>query len=211
MAAHVGDDPAAVAANRRDLRQQLQLPAEPAWLNQVHGCAVIRAGQTGAATADASWTQVPGSICAVLTADCLPLLLCDRDGGCIAAVHVGWRGLVAGVIQAAVASLPVEPGRLLAWLGPCIGPGAFEVGAEVYAACQQTLPGADAGFHDGRPGRWQADLPALTRLALKQAGLIACYDSELCTYSQPQDFYSYRRDGRTGRMAALIWMDATPT
>ena len=210
LAVHVGDEPTAVAANRQQLRAQLQLPSEPAWLNQVHGCEVVEADQVNTAAADACWTQSAGRVCAVLTADCLPLLLCDRDGSCIAAVHVGWRGLVAGVVQASISRLPVEPGQLLAWLGPCIGPAAFEVGAEVYAMCQQTLPEADIAFRDSQPGRWWAHLPALTRLALQQAGVTDCHESDSCTYSQPEIFYSYRRDGHTGRMASLIWMDEAP-
>jgi len=208
LSAHVGDDPAAVAANRAQLRQQLNLPVEPCWLAQRHGTQVVEAGQGGEPPADAVWTAESARVCAVLTADCLPLLLCDREGTCVAAAHVGWRGLVAGIVANALASLPVEPDRLLAWLGPCIGATAFEVGAEVYAACHQTLENADAGFVESGHGRWRANLPLLTRLALGQAGVTSCYASKLCTYRDPERFYSFRRDGRTGRMAALIWMDA---
>ncbi len=207
LAQHVGDATEAVSRNRGLLRQQLHLPAEPAWLQQVHGTQVIEATQAEAQPADAAWTRTPGIICTVMTADCLPLLLCDRAGSCVAAVHVGWRGLTAGIIQAAISTLPVDADRLLAWLGPCIGPGAYEVGADVYAACQQGLPGSDGAFRDSRPGHWWADLPALSRLALTAAGVRHCSTSGLCTYSQPATFYSHRRDGKTGRMASLIWID----
>lgn len=208
LADHVGDDPGAVAANRRRLRQVLQLPSEPAWLQQVHGNRVVHADSTERPPADAGWTQTAGVVCAVLTADCLPLLLCDHRGTCIAAVHVGWRGLAAGVIQAAVARMPVPAEELTAWLGPCIGPSAFEVGKDVYTACKKALPDAGSAFRPGRRGHWWADLPALASLVLKQLNVTACYPSGLCTHGDPQRFYSHRRDGRTGRMASLIWIDA---
>lgn len=210
LAAHVGDEAGAVGHNRRQLRQCLNLPAEPTWLQQVHGHHVIAADSADAAPADASWSDRPGVVCAVLTADCLPLLLTDRAGTCVAAVHVGWRGLVAGLVDATVATLPAQPADLLAWLGPAIGPNAFEVGADVRKACLDTLTDADTCFTPGRPGHWQADLPGLAERALRQAGIEACYNSRLCTYSDPARFYSYRRDGTTGRMASLIWMDAAP-
>jgi len=210
LAYHVGDDGDAVAKNRARLRRQLRLPDEPAWLDQVHGREIIRADQTEARTADAAWTTSPGQVCAVLTADCLPLLLSDRHGTCVAAVHVGWRGLVAGVVQAAVQSLPVGPDRLLAWLGPCIGPAAFEVGADVYAACEQSLPTTGNAFLDYRPGRWLVNLPALVRHTLAACGVHDCHASDLCTHTRADLFYSHRRDGSTGRMASLIWMDAGP-
>ena len=210
LAQHVGDDSHAVAKNRNRLHQQLRLPAEPFWLDQVHGCEVICADKPESRTADAAWTTSPGRVCAVLTADCLPLLLSDRRGTCVAAVHVGWRGLVAGVIQAAVQSMPVEPDRLLAWLGPCIGPAAFEVGADVYAACEQSLPTTGNAFLDYRPGRWLVNLPALVRHTLSACGVYDCHTSDLCTHTRADMFYSHRRDGSTGRMASLIWMDAEP-
>lgn len=208
LATHVGDAEDAVGRNRRQLRQCLNLPAEPAWLQQVHGRHVIQARLIDDTPADASWSDRPGVVCAVLTADCLPLLLTDRAGSCVAAVHVGWRGLVAGVVDIAVATLPAQPGDLLAWLGPAIGPDAFEVGADVRDACLATLADAASCFVPGRPGRWQASLPGLTAHALRRAGVETCHNSGLCTYSDPARFYSYRRDGTTGRLASLIWMDA---
>ncbi|MCS3903873.1 YfiH family protein [Methylohalomonas lacus] len=210
LAAHVGDDGAAVNHNRRQLQQCLQLPAEPAWLQQVHGPRVIAAHTIDDGPADASWTDRPGVVCAVLTADCLPLLLTDRGGSCVAVVHVGWRGLVAGVIDATVAALPAHPADLLAWLGPAIGPAAFEVGSDVRDACLATFANADSCFTRGRPGHWQADLPGLAERALRRAGVETCCNCGYCTYSDPLRFYSYRRDGTTGRMASLIWMDAAP-
>ncbi len=210
LAYHVGDDGDAVAKNRTRLRQQLTLPDEPVWLDQVHGREIIHADQPGPRTADAAWTTTPGQVCAVLTADCLPLLLCNRDGTCVAAVHVGWRGLVAGVVQEAVQALPIEPDQLLAWLGPCIGPAAFEVGADVYAACEQSLPTTGNAFLDYRPGHWLVNLPALVRHALAACGVHDCHTSNLCTHTRVDMFYSHRRDGPTGRMASLIWMDAGP-
>lgn len=208
LAAHVGDDARHVAINRKRLRQMLELPGEPAWLKQVHGNRVVQADGSRATEADASWTRTPGTVCVVLTADCLPLLLCDRNGSCVAAVHVGWRGLTAGVIQATVERLPAAPADLLAWLGPCIGPSAFEVGNDVYRACSELLPDVGKAFQPGRPGHWWADLPALATLVLRQTGVTACHVSGLCTHADGQRFYSHRRDGRTGRMASLIWIAA---
>lgn len=207
LAAHVGDDPDAVRRNRQLLCESLILPGEPVWLDQAHGQRVLGAHDPDAKAADAAWTDRAGIVCAVLTADCLPLLLCDENGTCVAAVHVGWRGLVAGVVAAAVARLPAPAESLLAWLGPAIGPSAFEVGTEVRDACLDRLADGEDCFRAARPGHWFADLPRLTQRALQQVGVSRTYASELCTFSDPQRFYSYRRDGQTGRMASLIWMD----
>lgn len=200
---HVGDDPAAVAENRARLRRALALPTEPLWLTQVHGIAVAE-GQGGCA--DASVAFGPGTVCAVMTADCLPLLLCDRTGTRVAAVHAGWRGLLAGVIEAAVARLDVSGPELLAWLGPAIGPDAFEVGEEVRTAFVAEDVAAAAAFKPSPGGRWLADLYALARLRLARCGVSAVYGGDLCTYSDAARFYSFRRDGVTGRMASLIWL-----
>ncbi len=209
---HVGDDPAAVAANRRLLADELGLPAQPRWLRQVHGCAVLDAGaQGGECTADAVSAGSPGQVCAVLTADCLPVLLCDRAGTRVAAVHAGWRGLAAGVIEAAVERLGRPGSELLAWLGPAIGPGAFEVGPEVRAAFLQGDPAAADAFVPTRPGHWLADIYRLSRLRLGALGVGLVSGGDYCTVSDPERFYSYRRDGVTGRMASLIWLENEPS
>ncbi len=207
LAEHVGDDPAAVARNRRRLRTRLALPAEPRWLQQVHGCQVAEAAAATPLTpADACIGRRPGEVCAVLTADCLPVLLCDREASVVAAAHAGWRGLAAGVLEASVAALGVAPPRLLAWLGPAIGAEVFEVGDEVRAAFVQHQPQAAAAFRAQPDGRWIADIYRLARLRLQAAGVEAVYGGGLCTYSDPARFYSYRRESTTGRMATLIWL-----
>ncbi|MEX2517044.1 MAG: peptidoglycan editing factor PgeF [Gammaproteobacteria bacterium] len=209
LAMHVGDDPAAVTSNRQQLQNQLDLPATPVWLNQVHGNVIIRADAAGTASpvsADGSWSDTPGVVCAVLVADCLPLLLYRPDGCAVAAVHVGWRGLLAEVIESAVAALG-SASTLLAWLGPAIGPDAFEVGDDVYAACRRHSRQTAAAFSVSRPGHWLADLPLLVRQRLAEQGVHQHYGGTYCTYSEPDRFYSYRRDGITGRQAALIWIN----
>lgn len=202
---HVGDDPAAVDANRRLLRERLGLPAEPLWLRQVHGCTVA---DVGGCEADAAVAFAPGQVCAVLTADCLPLLFCDRSGTRVAAVHAGWRGLAAGVIEAAVARLGVAPDSLLCWLGPAIGPEAFEVGDEVRQAFLTHGPsGGEVAFRPSPSGRWLADLYALAGLRLRALGVSGVWGGGLCTYQDAERFFSYRRDGLTGRMASLVWIE----
>jgi YfiH family protein len=206
---HVGDMAVAVQANRTRLQQQLALPAAPTWLQQVHGIDVVDAARVqGVPAADAAWTGQPGVVCVVLTADCLPVLLCDREGGCVAAAHAGWRGLVAGVLEQTVRALPVAPDRLLAWLGPAIGPGAYVVGEEVRAAFLAHDAQAAAAFHPAAVGGWHADLYHLARQRLAEAGVQSVYGGGLCTFTDPGRFYSFRRDGATGRMAALIWLAA---
>jgi YfiH family protein len=206
LATHVGDDPGAVAENRRRLRAALELPDEPAWLEQVHGdrVRVLPAGVPG--PADAAVTFEPGQVCAVLVADCLPVFLASLDGDRVGIAHAGWRGLAAGVVEATVAALDCDPVRLVAWLGPAIGPHAFEVGGEVREAFLSRDGGAAASFSPGREGRYLADLPALARSRLAAAGVRAVTGGELCTVSDPARFYSYRRDGVTGRLAALAWL-----
>lgn len=206
LASHVGDDPAAVAANRRRLRAALELPAEPSWLQQVHGAAVARLPGPLPESADAAVTTERGPVCAVMVADCLPVLLASRDADRVGVAHAGWRGLAAGVIEATVAALGGDPARLIAWLGPAIGPRAFEVGSEVRAAFTNGDPGASAHFQPGRDGRWFADLPGLARRRLATCGVASVYGGIDCTVADPARFYSYRRDGATGRMAALIWL-----
>ena len=209
LADHVGDEPFRVAQNRRLLRERLGLPAEPHWLRQVHGCAVAdAAADPGDCSADAAIAMRPGQVCAVLTADCLPLLLCDRAGTRVAAVHAGWRGLADGIIEAAIARLAVPPRNVLCWLGPAIGPNAFEVGAEVRARfLEQGGEDTKAAFRPAPDGKWLANLYALAGERLRRCGVDQVWGGGLCTYSEPERFFSYRRDGVTGRMASLIWID----
>jgi YfiH family protein len=206
LATHVGDDAAAVAENRRRLRVALGLPCEPAWLEQVHGNAVAVLERGHGAPADAAVTFSRGPVCAVLVADCLPVFLAHRAGDRVGIAHAGWRGLAAGVIEATVAALGGDTGLLAAWLGPAIGPAAFEVGGEVREALLAGDPGAAGAFRAGRAGRFHADLPALARRRLAALGVRDVRGGGLCTYADPARFYSYRRDGATGRMAALAWL-----
>ncbi|RFA31309.1 hypothetical protein CAI21_01365 [Alkalilimnicola ehrlichii] len=202
---NVEDDPVCLAENRRRLRERLRLPQEPAWLRQVHGTRVVPAAD-GEAEADGSWADRPGIVCAVLTADCLPVLLCDDAGERVAALHAGWRGLAAGIIEQGVAALQTAPATLMAWLGPAIGPAVFEVGGEVRAAFLRQSPAAAECFVPAdREGHWYADLYGLARERLQRLGIDRVYGGGFCTYRQKDMFYSYRRDGRTGRMASLIW------
>lgn len=205
---HVDDDPAAVAENRARLRAAVALPAAPHWLRQVHGIEVAIPGRHEPATADAAVTRETGRVLAILTADCLPVLLTSRDGSVVAAAHAGWRGLAAGVLEATLAVMDCAPADVLAWLGPAIGPAAFEVGEDVRAASLDSDPGAGAAFVANARGRWQADLPALARRRLGAAGVTAVYGGDLCTHADAARFYSHRRDGRTGRMASLIWIES---
>jgi YfiH family protein len=208
LAGHVGDDPLDVAENRRRLAAALNRVHEPAWLEQVHGTTVVQAETVSAPViADAAWTRAPGRPCVVMTADCLPVLLCDRAGTVVAAAHAGWRGLAAGVMGATVAHLQRPPMELLAWLGPAIGPDAFEVGEEVRAAFVALDAGNGVCFRPSPAGRWLADLYELARRQLRGLGITGIYGGEFCTFSEPEQFFSYRRESRTGRMASLIWLE----
>ncbi len=206
LATHVGDDERAVAANRHRLRHALGLPAEPAWLEQVHGTTVAVLEREHPGAADAAVTTRRGQVCAVLVADCLPVFLAGRAGDRVGVAHAGWRGLAGGVIEATVAALDCEPGSLVAWLGPSIGPDAFEVGGEVREAFLDRDAQAAGAFRAGRAGRFLADLPALARRRLAALGIHDVRGGGLCTHADPGRFYSYRRDGVTGRMAALAWL-----
>lgn len=209
LATHVGDDPQTVAANRTNLREALKLPAEPLWLRQVHGVTVVDAACTKSEMeADGVYATRPGAVCAVLTADCLPVLLCDRQGTKVAALHAGWRGLAGGVIEAGVKALNVSASELLAWLGPAIGPEAFEVGEEVRDAFMAHDSAANAAFRPQGNGKYLADIYRLARRRLAALGVTAVYGGGLCTVHDRARFYSYRRDGVTGRMATLIWLAA---
>lgn len=201
---HVGDDPAHVAANRARLRQSL--PADPGWLRQVHSARVVELGRDANLEADAAVARQPGQVCAMLTADCLPVLFCDRAGSVVAAAHAGWRGLADGVLEATVAAMRVAPEGVLAWMGAAIGPQAFEVGDDVREAFVARHPEAAAAFAPHAPGKWLADLYRLARVRLDHAGVHAIYGGGRCTYQEADSFYSYRRDGVTGRMASLIWL-----
>ncbi|MDP1536785.1 MAG: peptidoglycan editing factor PgeF [Burkholderiales bacterium] len=201
---HVGDTPTDVAENRRRLRAHL--PAEPVWLKQVHGNYCCDAAQAASnAEADASFARAPGVVCAVLTADCLPVLLCDDRGTVVAAAHAGWRGLAAGVIEAAVAAMGVPGERLMAWLGPAIGPMNFEVGGEVREIFVAHDPQAAAAFVARQNGKWLCDITILARQRLATLGVRRLASADYCTVHDAARFYSYRRDGTTGRMASLIW------
>ena len=209
LAAHVGDSAVAVACNRLRLhRVPFEVPLEPLWLSQVHGTRVVAAEQAVAGDeADASVAHSSGRVCAVLTADCLPLLLCAEDGSAVAAAHAGWRGLSNGVFEATVAAMQTPPERLLAWLGPAIGPTAFEVGDEVRDAFLAHDSRATAAFVRHAQNKWLCDLYQLARQRLAALGVTQVYGGDLCTFSDSERFYSYRRDGVTGRMASLIWID----
>jgi YfiH family protein len=210
ISARVGDLPFAVTENRRRLSHSLSLPTEPLWLEQVHGTAVLEVGAAdppvSGRTADAVITRLPGRVCVIQVADCLPVLLAASDGSVVAAVHAGWRGLAAGVLEAAVTAMRVAPQRLLAWLGPAIGREHFEVGDDVCSAFLAPDPGAALAFRANARGRWQCDLAGLARRRLAAAGVPATFGGGWCTYADAERFFSYRRDGRCGRMAALIWL-----
>jgi YfiH family protein len=216
LASHVGDAAAAVAENRNRLRIAAALPSEPAWLTQVHGARVadldVAATDTAAdaAPADGALTRQGGRVCAILTADCLPVLFADEKGGAIAAAHAGWRGLAGGVLEATVRALGLPPRALLAWLGPAIGPQHFEVGSEVRDALLRSDPGAHGAFQANARGRYLADLYALARRRLERLGVERIYGGGACTYTDADRYFSYRRDGETGRQATLIWLAGAP-
>jgi YfiH family protein len=215
LGGHVGDAPEAVAQNRRTLAAVAGLPSEPVWLAQVHGVEVVdldaveHEGISGSPRpADAAFTRQTGRICAILTADCLPILLAADSGDLVAAAHAGWRGLAGGVIEATVGALGVAPARLIAWLGPAIGPQHFEVGPEVREALLQGDSGAQDAFAPNARGRFMADLAALARRRLVSLGVDRIYGGGHCTFADGARYFSHRRDGITGRQATLIWLEA---
>jgi YfiH family protein len=210
LGSHVGDDPRAVETNRKRVARALALPAPPLWLQQRHGAGVCHhAGEIGAAPpeADAAVALAPGRVLAVLTADCLPVVFARRDGTGVAVAHAGWRGLAAGVLEAAGRALAVPGAEVIAWLGPAIGPAAFEVGPEVRRVFLEQDPGAEPAFTPNACGRWQADLYQLARLRLERLGLAAVAGGGYCTYTDSQRWYSARRANPTGRMATLAWIE----
>lgn len=216
LGVHVGDDAAKVAQNRRRLRAALRLPAEPLWLDQVHSADVLDADAPAKPTlsaggrprADAVVTRRAGVVCCIQVADCLPVLLAARDGSVLGAVHAGWRGLAAGVIENTVLAMRLPAAQLQAWLGPSIGPQRFEVGDDVRAAFMAGDARAASAFTPNERGRWLCDLPALARARLAALGVATVSGGQWCTVSDAQRFFSHRRDGRSGRMAALLWREA---
>jgi len=202
---HVKDHPQHVAANRQLLSGYL--PSEPVWLNQVHGVRVIDAALSSCLeSADASFATRKQVVCVTMTADCLPVLLCDKAGTAVAAIHAGWRSLCDGVIEATVAAMPMPASQLMAWLGPAIGPEAFEVGAEVRAQFMAQDTQAESAFI-ARGDKWLGDLYAIARQRLQSLGITQVYGGGRCTFSEPETFFSYRRDGDTGRMGSFIWLE----
>jgi hypothetical protein len=210
LALHVEDDPAAVHENRRRLVAQAGLPEEPRWLRQVHGTRVVHADEVerDVTEADAVWSDRPGQVCAVLVADCMPILLASADGGCVAAVHAGWRGLASGIIQVAVAALPAPPAGLHACIGPCIGQAAYEVGEEVIEQMQAAGVSPHYERNDARPSHAHLNLADTAAGILSACGVAAVTDLGSCTHADAEAFYSYRRDGKTGRIAAFISLPA---
>jgi len=207
LGTHVGDAPADVAKNRRRLVRAGRLPDEPVWLEQVHGTRIVDLDRGWSGPADGAVTGRAGVVCAVMTADCLPVLLAARSTRRIGVAHAGWRGLAAGILPAAIAALAVDPADIVAWLGPAIGAAVYEVGDEVRAEFTSADPAAAAGFAPSPRGRWLADLAGLARRSLIAAGVAAVHGGELCTYTEADRFFSHRRAAPCGRMATLIWMD----
>lgn len=208
LGAHVGDEPSAVARNRALLEDVLALPAPPRWLDQVHGTVVVAADAVDeSVAADAAITSSAGTVCAIQTADCLPVLFTDRAGGQVAAVHGGWRGLVAGILEQTIdafAARGVSPDQLMAWLGPAIGPAACEVDAAVVGRMRD---GDNPALARTDATHWQLDLTALARLRLAERGVTEVFGGDFCTHTDSRRFFSYRRDGTCGRQATLIWID----
>lgn len=207
LALHVGDELAAVEVNRQRLSQYLSLPAEPAWLEQVHGTGVVTLPISTDCTADASYTRDSSAVCVVMTADCLPVVFCNSQGTEVAAAHAGWRGLLDGVLESTVEHFNSKPEDIVAWLGPAISIKAFEVGDEVREAFVHKNPESKKAFVAGDSDKWYADLYELARLRLGNIGLTQVYGGSHCTFEEEDLFYSYRREGQTGRMATLIWRE----
>ncbi len=206
LALHVGDDSVHVARNRELLQQVLNLPAEPCWINQTHGTHAVTLELDNCRDADAAITRLPGIVAVVMTADCLPILVCNRDGSEVAAVHAGWRGLQAGVIQGTLARMKSSSEQLQAWIGPGISQGDFEVGGEVRTAFIDSMQDAESLFKENRKGHWLCDLAGLAERVLKRQGVVDVYRDLGCSYRDTDHFFSYRRNATTGRMASLIWI-----
>ncbi len=206
LASHVNDQASAVTRNRQLLRQVFELPAEPVWLEQTHSNRVINADDYDHIEADASWASSQGVVCAVLTADCLPVLFTNKTGSRVAIAHAGWRGLLNGVISKIFSAMKIEADDALVWLGPAIGADAFEVGKEVLQSFSDKHRTTLQAFRQKDEEHWCCDMYRLARIELEQQGISQIYGGGLCTFSDRENFYSYRRDGNTGRMASLIWM-----
>lgn len=205
-ALHVGDDIGRVKQNRQIIKNMLELPAEPVWMEQIHSNRVIQADNfTALEQADASYTRERGVVCTIMTADCLPVLVCSASGDCVGAIHAGWRGLLNGIISNTLAAMGA--GDYLVWLGPAIGPDCFEVGAEVREAFVQKAGAFDDAFTQQNNGKWLADIYQLARIELASLGVNKVFGGDFCTMTDAQRFYSYRRDQQTGRMATLIWRE----
>jgi len=208
LGVHVGDEPQAVETNRETFAQKINMPGSVVWLNQVHGTEVVTLPTNEQIdSADAAYSKSIGQVCAVLTADCLPVFFCDLAGQQVAVAHAGWRGLCAGVLETTLAKF-TDPKQVMAWLGPAIGPNAFEVGQEVYEAFCEQEANAHVAFKSTSEGKWLADLYTLARQRLERVGVERVYGGDYCTYTEEEQFFSYRRDGQTGRMASVVWIEA---
>ena len=205
LATHVQDNPKHVAENRCRLSEALVIPNEPYWLEQVHGTEVVRPELKTTQCADAAFTQQSDTPCVVMTADCLPVLFCDEQGTAVAAAHAGWRGLAAGVLEQTLRCFD-DPSKVMAWMGPAIGPEHFEVGDEVREVFVQQHSQAESAFVKSRPGHWMTNIFQLAQQRLSAAGVTHIYGGGICTYADADHFYSYRRESVTGRMASLIWL-----
>jgi YfiH family protein len=210
LGVHVGDSPERVAENRARLRAGVPLPSEPVWLEQVHGATVLDLDRDTVVAADGAVTSRAGVVCAVLTADCLPVIFAARDGSRVGVAHAGWRGLLNGVLPAAVRALRTPPADIVAWLGPAIGAASYEVGAEVRDAYLTRDAAAAAAFAPNSRGRWHADLYALARASLAKAGIAEVHGGGFCTYREADRFFSHRREAPCGRFATLVWLSDSP-
>ena len=207
LALHVGDEANKVVGNRTYLNDLLKLPADPVWLNQTHGTRIINTNKIENNQADGSFTENSGVVCAVLTADCVPLLLCNSSGGKVAAIHVGWRGMSSGIISSAIEIFRNDREDMFVWIGPHISENNYEVGYDVYSSCTKKDNELEKAFTKNQNGRWYANLELMIRHELMKNGIYNIYISEYCTFKHSQYFYSYRRNNVTGRMASMIWID----
>jgi polyphenol oxidase len=210
LADHVQDDPRLVEKNRQYLVDQCQLPEQPQWLQQTHSINVINLDADDSRQGDAALTSIPGRIAVVMTADCLPVLLCNQQGTQVAAAHAGWRGLLNGILENTAHRMAADNAEIMAWLGPAIGPAQFEVGDEVREMFIAQHAAAENCFVQNRPSHYLADLYALARLRLQNAGVTLISGGEYCTFSEPERFFSYRRENVTGRQASLIYINKSP-
>lgn len=207
LATHVGDDPDTVRWNRKYVTHLLKLSSEPVWLNQVHGNRIICAEKMDSNTADGIYTDTVGLVCTVMTADCVPVLLCNQAGTRVAAVHIGWKGFCSNIIRNAIKLYNDDLSDLSVWIGPHISKDHYEVGDDVWKSCLDVDRTLDKAFSKNTRGRWQADLEWIVRHTFRMYGIINITSSDGCTYAETDTYYSFRRDGQTGRMASMIWID----